>query len=463
MSNCESIFISYRRKDSFPATWRIYDQLANRFGKDNVFIDENNIPCATKFKPTIAQALENCELTLVVIGPEWATITENGIKRLDNPEDDVRIEVETSLARNIPIIPVLIDDTTIPKKSDLPKSMRNLVDWNAIRIRQGSLFNQSIQKLKEIIWEQILGRRQEFIARSKYSSSYNFPYLEYVQAEVSIFQRTICRAFGVEIHKHAEEHSLSVQQITWNLNDEGEHLDLIKIPSRSRVVSNSGNLFGKFRGVVEIEPPIKSFYIGKYPITQLQWRIISKFSEGELNSDPSCFKENDKPVESITWHEANRFCEVLSMLTNCHFRLPSKAEWQHACRAETTGSSPYGLGHDQVNMVSSEHACQSSKQESTHRLFDRKGVDAPFWPNSFGLYHMLGNVSEWCSDNRYVMSSRELSDRSEYERTKVLNSRVVCGGSFKHPKIRLGTCTFDGEDSNFSLEYVGLRIVMEVK
>src|SRR5262245_1594715 len=102
-----SIFISYRRDDTSADSGRIYDRLTPKYGSNNIFIDVDAIPLGMDFRQILNAEIAKCDVVLVMIGRRWASVTEqSGRRRLDNPSDFVRIEVEAALARGIPVIPV---------------------------------------------------------------------------------------------------------------------------------------------------------------------------------------------------------------------------------------------------------------------------------------------------------------------------------------------------------------------
>src|SRR5947209_6983867 len=103
------IFISYRREDSTLFTGRIHDRLAPHFGRDCVFMDMDAIPFGVDFRKHLTDAVAGCDVLLAIIGDKWLTVSQNGQRRLDDPRDFVRIEIETALMRGIPVIPVLLD------------------------------------------------------------------------------------------------------------------------------------------------------------------------------------------------------------------------------------------------------------------------------------------------------------------------------------------------------------------
>jgi formylglycine-generating enzyme required for sulfatase activity len=92
------------------------------------------------------------------------------------------------------------------------------------------------------------------------------------------------------------------------------------------------------------EVTFSQFFMGKYPITQAQWRAVSALPqvERELKANPSGFEGDLRPVESVSWYDAVEFCDRLTILTNRQYRLPTEAEWEYACRAGTT--TPFHFG-----------------------------------------------------------------------------------------------------------------------
>lgn len=143
---------------------------------------------------------------------------------------------------------------------------------------------------------------------------------------------------------------------------------------------------------------IQPFFMGKYAATQAQWKAVAKLPKikYDLNSDPSRFKGNNRPVEQVSWREAVEFCARLSKKTRRNYRLPSEAEWEYACRAGTT--TPFHFGEtittDQVNYNGNYTYGNSPQGEYRQETIDV----GSFPPNGFGLYQMHGNVWEWCAD-----------------------------------------------------------------
>jgi hypothetical protein len=141
------IAISYRREDTAPITGRIYDRLQAIFSRDRVFMDLDSIPFGIDFRTHISESLDRCHTLLVVIGPRWLGVSPDGSRRIDDPTDFVRLEVAQALARNIRVIPLLIDRTEMPSSSSLPEDLKSLAFRNALRVDSGADFHHHINRL----------------------------------------------------------------------------------------------------------------------------------------------------------------------------------------------------------------------------------------------------------------------------------------------------------------------------
>ncbi len=112
------IFISYRREDSSGYSGRLFDRLTAQFNRDQLFMDIDAIEPGVDFVEVIERAVSSCDVLVAVIGKQWLTVTDaNGRRRLDNPEDFIRLEVGTALDRGIRVIPVLVrggSDKSVP-------------------------------------------------------------------------------------------------------------------------------------------------------------------------------------------------------------------------------------------------------------------------------------------------------------------------------------------------------------
>ncbi len=140
------IFLSYRRKDTAGFAHAIYNILAPEFGQENVFMDVDKIKPGQDFVETLNRAVSHCDVLLVLIGPIWLNITdEKGARRLDDPNDFVRIEIESALKYNKIIIPVLLQGAGMPEENELPTNLRPLSRRQAVSI--GDHLSDDVKRL----------------------------------------------------------------------------------------------------------------------------------------------------------------------------------------------------------------------------------------------------------------------------------------------------------------------------
>jgi len=130
------IFISYRRDDTAGHAGRLFDRLRERFGKDRVFMDVVGIEPGVDFAEVIEKAVGSCAVLLAVIGHEWASFTDqSGRRRLDDPNDFVRLEIASALNRDVRVIPVLVEGALMPAEDVLPENIKGLARRNAVELR----------------------------------------------------------------------------------------------------------------------------------------------------------------------------------------------------------------------------------------------------------------------------------------------------------------------------------------
>src|SRR5215469_12747624 len=127
------ITISYRRDDSLAITGRIFDRLAGHFGRDAVFRDIDSIPPGADFRRHIDRVLDESDIVLAIIGPRWIG-PDNEHLRLASPVDPVRVEIETALRKEKPLIPVLVSRAVMPHPDVLPPSLHDFVYRHAVQV-----------------------------------------------------------------------------------------------------------------------------------------------------------------------------------------------------------------------------------------------------------------------------------------------------------------------------------------
>jgi hypothetical protein len=147
------IFINYRRDDCIATAGRLHDRLAQAFGSRNIFMDVDHIPAGVDFKAHLDAQVAVCDVLLVLIGPHWLTATdERGERRLDHADDFVATEIAAALARDIRVIPVLVDGARMPRPAELSESLKPLSLRNAVEVRN-TQFGSDVQRLVEKIGE----------------------------------------------------------------------------------------------------------------------------------------------------------------------------------------------------------------------------------------------------------------------------------------------------------------------
>ncbi len=147
------------------------------------------------------------------------------------------------------------------------------------------------------------------------------------------------------------------------------------------------------------EVTVPDFLLGRYPVTQAHWRAVAGLEqvERELDAEPSKFKGDNRPVEQVSWEDAQEFCTRLSRETGRGYRLPSEAEWEYACRAGT--KTPFYYGKTLVDDLANYRATFTYDGGPEGKYREETTPVGSFPANEFGLCDMHGNVYEWCQDH----------------------------------------------------------------
>src|SRR5437016_4343933 len=129
------IFVSYRRDDSAGYAGRLFDRLSAYFvGGDQIFMDVDHIEPGEDFARVIEEAVGSCEILIALMGRSWLTSRDETGRRLDNPNDFVRLEIAAALARGVRVIPVLVQGAQMPRPQDLPEDLLPLSRRNALEL-----------------------------------------------------------------------------------------------------------------------------------------------------------------------------------------------------------------------------------------------------------------------------------------------------------------------------------------
>jgi formylglycine-generating enzyme required for sulfatase activity len=158
------IFISYRRSDSQANTDRIYASLVKAFGRKAIFKDVDDIPPGVDFPSYLQNKVQDAKIVLIIIGKQWASASyEDGSLRLNDPEDFVRVEVELALKmRAAWVIPILVNNASMPNPNQLPESIRAISRLNAMQVRNDPDFENDIKRLIRKLNELGLGQGKNY-------------------------------------------------------------------------------------------------------------------------------------------------------------------------------------------------------------------------------------------------------------------------------------------------------------
>ncbi|MBN2328278.1 MAG: formylglycine-generating enzyme family protein [Candidatus Omnitrophica bacterium] len=221
-------------------------------------------------------------------------------------------------------------------------------------------------------------------------------------------------------------------------------LEMIWIPPGMFQMGSPENEIGRSNDETRHSVSItRGFYLGKYEITQAQWQAV-------MNASPSNSKGINKPVETISWIDANAFVDKLNKMNQGTFRLPTEAEWEYACRAGT--ATRFYWGEDSSYTEIGNYAWYDlnaglSLQEVGVKL-----------PNAWGLYDMIGNVFEWCSDYYGEYPTGLQIDPSGPSKGA---ARVRRGGSWLTLKESCRSAARGSLTAYMKSQYIGVRILRE--
>jgi formylglycine-generating enzyme required for sulfatase activity len=221
-------------------------------------------------------------------------------------------------------------------------------------------------------------------------------------------------------------------------------MEFILIPAGWFIMGSSGDEVGRYD---DEGPPHKvtiknPFYLGKYPVTQRQWIAV-------MANNPSSFKDDDLPVESVSWNDVQEFIKRLNeMEGNEKYRLPSEAEWEYTCRSRKR--TRYSFGNDESKL--GDYAWyRDDSGGKTHPIGQKK-------PNDLDLYDLHGNVWEWVQDKWHDDYNGAPSDGSAWENGNNSDC-VVRGGGWNNDARGCRSAIRQGNDPGNRLNGVGFRLL----
>lgn len=235
-------------------------------------------------------------------------------------------------------------------------------------------------------------------------------------------------------------------------------LEMVKVPDgtfQMGSLKDQGNSTEKPQHSVRVP----AFFMGKFPVTQAQWHIVTGLPRVNihLDPDPANFKGDNRPTEQISWFEAVEFCDRLSQKTGRIYRLPTEAEWEYACRAGTSTPFHFGevlpKGFTNCNIGNIVTFYTKAFSSST------TNVGSFNFANDFGLYDMHGNVWEWCIDHWHDNYQDAPSNGQAWISKDEGQSRVLRGGSWDYPPRDCRSASRIRYAPTFRLNVIGFRVV----
>lgn len=284
--------------------------------------------------------------------------------------------------------------------------------------REEEYSRQELVRQHELVRQQIVAGQQEVAQQQERARQERIRQVEELKGKLFIFTVPLVNDTGAIIKQTTHE----ARCLTIDLGN-GVPLEMVYIPGGTFLLCGTHQ--------VTIQP----FHMGKYAITQAQYRSITA-------NNPANFKGDNRPVEQVSWDDAQAFIRSLSIRTKRVFRLPRESEWEYACRAGTTTEYYFGetitpeLVNYDGNHTYGKAAKGKHRQETT--------PVGTFPPNLFGLYDMHGNVCEWCHDH--------------CDNTNV----ILRGGSwYNHPKDSRSASRY-GNTPDLRYFHVGFRVACEI-
>lgn len=519
-----TIFLSYRRDDSNARVGRIYDRLEARFGRDFVFRDMDRIPAGRDFRKVLDAEVSRCDVLLAIIGEKWLkAMDELGRRRLENPADFVRIEIESALNRDIPVIPVVVGNASMPRVEDLPKSLHDLCFRHGVSVRDDPDFRTDIHRLicvlesfdaqkvpaseieepAPVVDESHVGastRTAEELLDGSRDRSVPSPLAVESTAEANVgpvqlqgnpdetearksdgvvhFELwkppILISPFGGEKARRAQEEwarhlaSTSFPEAMVEIrNSRGMQFTLI--PRGEFLCGSAGPWSSGFDDIDDVrrdsEYPQhrvridRPFYLGTHVVTRDDWRAVMHHEPWKGRGERS--DDSRLPATRVSWDDAQKFCRRLGQADRCTYRLPTEAEWEYACRAGTIGRY---FSESNPSKLSEFAWYSDSNAARRNNSLQRVGLKKP---NSFGLYDTLGNVFEWCED---YFSVGEYAERSIVQQLSdegvVINpigflggQRVYRGGSWANSAERARAAARGGLAHDARHALLGFRVV----
>jgi formylglycine-generating enzyme required for sulfatase activity len=456
------IFISYRRDDSPGDARSIYEGLAGRFGRANVFMDVDNLLAGQRFDRELNKALGRCAVLIAVIGPRWMDLLS--FKTRDGERDYVREEIATALKRDIAVIPVRVGQQggmpALPRTNDLPPDIRDLVLHQKHDVAH-ERFGRDLADLVAAIRLVQRGERRP-VPRKAIGIAVAAALL--LTGGVALFQSGVLEQVAMRDPALAVTPGSGRSFRDRLVNGAACPLcpEMVVAPAGAFTMGSLSNEDGHSareapQRKVTFRRPLA---VGKFEVTVDQFAAFvdatrydagSKCNEqaGLSFRNPGYPQTGSHPAACVSWNDAEAYVDWLSKQTGKPYRLLTEAEWEYAARAGSTTAYSWGGGIGKGN--ANCFGCGSQ--------WDAKQT-APvgsFAANALGLHDVHGNVSEWVEDCWNASYKNTPSDGSAWTAGEC-ESRVLRGGSWDNDPRNLRSANRFSTSADFRFYDLGFRV-----
>jgi formylglycine-generating enzyme required for sulfatase activity len=418
------IFISYRRADTGGTCNHLHERLAKRFGDAAVFRDVDSIPGGTNYQELIRSEIEQSAVQLVLMGPQWLSVADqSGQRRLDDPNDIVRLEVEAALHHSVHVVPVSVDEASFPTQNQLPSSLKELANKSGLRLRNDASFEFDVGNIINTIagW---VGLPDEAINEPDTPSGA-------IKTRLLQLRFQYLRVKNVDIWK---THMCSLPAGSFRMGRNGGPKD--EIPDHLVRLS--------------------AYEIGVHPVTVAEYACFVRAGHSQPASTGLPWEDQQRrraihPVTGVSWYDAVAYAAWLADLTGEGWRLPTEAEWEMAACWDWVKN----LSHD-YPWSNDFDPTRCNTDES-----DKRGttpIDAYLnrGASPCGAQDMAGNVWEWTS-SAYKDYPYDARDGRERPSSNELHIRR--GGSWSSPPANARTTKRAADSPDHLDSSIGFRLV----
>jgi formylglycine-generating enzyme required for sulfatase activity len=452
-----NIFLSYRREDGGWAG-RLAGDLRREFSEGEVFQDIASIEIGEDFIDATRRSLARCAVALVLIGPQWLRAK----RRLDDPDDWVRLEIIESLQRpGLRVVPVLVGAARMPKTAELPEPLKGLARRHAHEItdkRWEYDVSQLVAALKDGLGitgsSRVPGAGravplddQQRLPRDKPAPDHA-PQIPVRAGYAAPLPRVSLEVLaGGKWARTPRSASALLPRTVFR--DGAWAPEMVIVPAGVFLMGSPDTERGHARG----EEPLhevrisQAFAVGRTAVTFEQWDACIRAGCCSHRPGDDAWGRDQRPVINVSWEDAQTYLAWLSDTTGTQYRLLTEAEWEYSARAGTSTCYPWGdqPGQNLANFEGSSSRW-SGKQTAPVGSFE---------PNDFGLFDMIGNVWEWVQDCFHGDYTGAPTDGSAWE-DKDGSLRVMRGGSWNTASPRCAHRHGGRSDSRY--QNLGFRV-----